>query len=270
MVGWHPVEVGEPSPPRSARPGLDQGQPAGQRSLRKVREPVAVRAAAHEVPAYLGDHPHLDVGDDQHLDGGVEQHLDSGHRRLGTDDPRRRRIVIAAVAVITLGLAAIVAVAQSSPTAAVLRALMVFAVVPCAAIDLDRRIIPNRITGAGALVAVVAGLALDSGGELSRLLWAAAAGGFLLLAALVRPSGMGMGDVKLTAMMGLFLGRSVVIALLAALLASAITGLLIAGRRGVRAARTTAIPFGPYLAAGGILAALVGDTIVRAYLAMHS
>lgn len=96
-----------------------------------------------------------------------------------------------------------------------------------------------------------------------------AAGGFLLIASLARPAGIGMGDVKLTGMMGLFLGRSVAVALFAALIASVLTGVALATRRGVHAARKTALPFGLYLAGGGILAALVGDAIVRAYLHLH-
>jgi leader peptidase (prepilin peptidase) / N-methyltransferase len=168
-----------------------------------------------------------------------------------------------------VALAAGAAAVHGSLAERVLRALLMLALVPCAAIDLERRIIPNRITGPGALVAIGVGLALDADGEPARLLAAALAGGFLLLAALARPGGMGMGDVKLTAMMGLFLGRAVVVALLAALLASTVTGIAIAARRGVRAARKTALPFGPYLAAGGVLAALVGEQLVRAYLRGH-
>jgi leader peptidase (prepilin peptidase)/N-methyltransferase len=166
----------------------------------------------------------------------------------------------------TVVLAACVAAAQGSLADAVLRAAMVLAVVPCAVIDLERRIIPNRITGPGAVLAVVIGLALDPAGEPSRLLAGALAGGFLLVAALASPSGMGMGDVKLTGMIGLFLGGAVVVALLAALVASVLTGVLIATRRGARAARKTALPFGPYLAAGGVFAALAGDPILHAYL----
>ncbi len=61
------------------------------------------------------------------------------------------------------------------------------------------------------------GLALDPAGEPTRLIAGAAAGGFLLLAALAYPGGMGMGDVKLAAMMGLFLGSAVAPAILIAL-----------------------------------------------------
>ncbi len=173
------------------------------------------------------------------------------------------------MAVVTVALAAAVAVVQSSVAAAVLRGLMVLALVPCAVIDFEKRLIPNRITGPGAVVALVVGLALDPGGELSRVLSALIAGGFLLIASLIKPGGMGMGDVKLTGMMGLFLGRSVAVALFAALLASVLTGVALATRRGVYAARKTALPFGPYLAFGGVLAAVVGDQIVHAYLHLH-
>jgi leader peptidase (prepilin peptidase)/N-methyltransferase len=166
----------------------------------------------------------------------------------------------------TVVLAACVAAAQGSLAGAVLRGAMVLAVVPCALIDLERRIIPNRITGPGAVVALVIGLALDPGGEPGRLLAGALAGGFLLVAALVYPAGMGMGDVKLTGMMGLFLGGAIVVALFVALIASVLTGVAIATRRGARAARKTALPFGPYLAAGGVFAALAGDPILHAYL----
>ncbi|HJS93362.1 MAG TPA: A24 family peptidase [Solirubrobacteraceae bacterium] len=187
--------------------------------------------------------------------------------RTGDGARSRRRDV--AVGAATLALAVVVALVQSSVAAAVLRGLLVLALVPCAVIDLERRIIPNRITGPGAVVALAAGLALDPGGELTRVLWALGAGGILLIASLLRPAGIGMGDVKLTGMMGLFLGRSVVVALLAALVASVLTGVALATRRGVYAARKTALPFGPYLAFGGILAALVGDPIIHWYLHLH-
>src|SRR6185312_15674641 len=88
----------------------------------------------------------------------------------------RRRIVV--VGVVAVALAGVVAAVQSSVADSVLRGLMVLALVPCAAIDIERRIIPNRITGPGSVLALLAGLALDPGGELSRVLWALAAGGF--------------------------------------------------------------------------------------------
>ena len=171
-----------------------------------------------------------------------------------------------AVIVATILLAAAVAAVQTTATNAVLGGVMVLVLVPCAAIDLERRIIPNRITGPAAVLAVALGLALDPAGEPKRLLWAGIAGGFLLLAALINPAGMGMGDVKLLGVMGLYLGRPVIVALFCALVASVFTGIVIARRRGVREARKTALALGPYLAFGGMVAAVLGDPLIHAYL----
>jgi leader peptidase (prepilin peptidase)/N-methyltransferase len=164
----------------------------------------------------------------------------------------------------------VVALSQDSAAAAALRGVLVLLLVACAVVDLRHRIIPNRITAYGALAAIVLGLTLNPSGEPERLLWAAVAGGFLLAAALAYPAGMGMGDVKLLGMMGLFLGRPVILALLLALVGSVIAAGAIAARRGVRAARKTGLPFGPYLAAGGIVAAFVGERLIHAYLNLHS
>jgi leader peptidase (prepilin peptidase)/N-methyltransferase len=179
------------------------------------------------------------------------------------------RLRSAPVVLATCALAAVVAAPQSSAAEAVLRAVLVLALVPCALIDIDRRIIPNRITGPGSLVAIALGLVLDPAGEPGRLLWAAIAGGFLLAAALVSPRGMGMGDVKLLGMMGLFLGRPVALALLLALLGSIVAGIVLSRRLGVAKARKTGLPFGPYLAVGGVIAALAGNPIIHAYLSLH-
>jgi leader peptidase (prepilin peptidase)/N-methyltransferase len=176
----------------------------------------------------------------------------------------RSPAVIGATALLTVTVAAL----QDSVVAAVLRGLLILVLVPCALIDLEQRIIPNRITGPAALAALVLGLALDAGGEPRRLLWAAIAGGFILVTALAYPAGMGMGDVKLLAVMGLCLGRPVILALVLALLGNVLTGVLIAGRKGVKEARKTALPFGPYLAVGGVVAAFVGDPLMHAYLGL--
>jgi leader peptidase (prepilin peptidase)/N-methyltransferase len=176
----------------------------------------------------------------------------------------RSPVVIAATVLLTAAVAA----AQGSLVASVLRGLLVLVLVPCALIDLEQRIIPNRITGPAALAAVVLGLALDTGGEPRRLLWAAVAGGFILITALAYPAGMGMGDVKLLGVMGLCLGRPAIVALLVALLGNVLTGVAIARRSGVREARKTALPFGPYLAVGGIVAAFVGDPLMHAYVGL--
>jgi leader peptidase (prepilin peptidase) / N-methyltransferase len=131
--------------------------------------------------------------------------------------------------------------------------------------DLEQRIIPNRIL----LVSAVAGAAIaavaDPGSLPERAAAAAAAGGLLFLAALAYPKGMGLGDVKLAATMGIFLGRNVAPAILVALLAGSLVGLAMIARDGA-AARKRAIPFGPFLALGGVVGLLAGDQLVDWYL----
>jgi leader peptidase (prepilin peptidase)/N-methyltransferase len=143
---------------------------------------------------------------------------------------------------------------------------LILLVVPIALIDLETRLIPNKLTLPGAVLALVLGLALDPGGEPGRLIAGAAAGGFLLLAALAYPGGMGMGDVKLAAVMGLFLGSAVAPALLIALLSGTAVGAVIIARKGSRAGRKTAVPFGPFLALGATVAVFAGQPLVHVYV----
>ncbi len=143
---------------------------------------------------------------------------------------------------------------------------LILIVVPAALIDLEYRIIPNRLTALGAVLALAIGLALDPAGEPGRLIAGAGAGGFLLLAALAYPGGMGMGDVKLAGVMGLFLGAAVAPALLIALLAGVLVGVVIIARKGAREGRRTAVPFGPFLALGAVFAVFAGQPLVDVYV----
>jgi leader peptidase (prepilin peptidase) / N-methyltransferase len=135
--------------------------------------------------------------------------------------------------------------------------------------DLERRIIPNSILLAGAIAAVAIAAIGDPASLPVRVLAGAGAGGVLFLAALAYPQGMGLGDVKLAATMGLFLGRNVVPAIFVALLAGSLVGLAMIAREGA-AARKRAIPFGPFLALGGIVGLLLGDQLVNLYLSTFS
>jgi leader peptidase (prepilin peptidase) / N-methyltransferase len=135
--------------------------------------------------------------------------------------------------------------------------------------DLDRRLIPNRILIAGAVAGLAIVLATDPASMGERALAAAGAGGFLLAIALAYPRGMGMGDVKLTAVMGLYLGVSVVPAVAIAVVCGGVVGIgAMVG--GGSEARKMAIPFGPFLALGGIVALLAGDQIVDWYLGIFT
>ena len=131
--------------------------------------------------------------------------------------------------------------------------------------DLERRIIPNKVLIVSAVAGAALAAGLDSSSLPERAIAAAAAGGLLFAVALAYPRGMGLGDVKLAAVMGLYLGRSVAPALLIAFLAGSLFGLALIARRGAEA-RKQAVPFGPFLALGGVIALFVGDQIVDWYL----
>jgi leader peptidase (prepilin peptidase)/N-methyltransferase len=129
--------------------------------------------------------------------------------------------------------------------------------------DLERRIVPNRIVVPALAVALVVQTLRDPG--LEWILAALAAGGFFLLLALVYPAGLGMGDVKLAAFLGAWLGRDVAVALFVGSLLGALYALLILARRG-SAGRKTTLPYVPALAAGGVIGLFFGDALLDAWL----
>jgi leader peptidase (prepilin peptidase) / N-methyltransferase len=131
--------------------------------------------------------------------------------------------------------------------------------------DLERRVIPNAILLVGAVLGVAIVLATDPSSLAERAAAAAGGGGFLLLMALIYPRGMGMGDVKLAAVMGVFLGASIVPALFVGIALGAVVGFALMLRYGPEA-RKHAIPFGPFLAIGGVVGLLAGGQLIDAYL----
>jgi leader peptidase (prepilin peptidase)/N-methyltransferase len=131
--------------------------------------------------------------------------------------------------------------------------------------DLDQQIIPNRILLAAAGIGVAIAALADPGSLPERGIAAPAAGGLLLLTALAYPKGMGMGDVKLAALMGLYLGRAVAPALLIGFLTGAAVGIGLMLSEGA-AARKRGIPFGPFLALGGFVGLLAGNQLIDWYL----
>jgi leader peptidase (prepilin peptidase) / N-methyltransferase len=143
--------------------------------------------------------------------------------------------------------------------------VLVTILIPIAIIDYEHRIIPNRITAPAAIVAILIGLLFDQDFVVEQLIAGAAAGGFFLLAAIVYPRGMGMGDVKLAGVMGLYLGRAVGLAVLIGLVAGVIVGAIIIARVGAKEGRKMAVPFGPFLALGGIIAIFAGDAVADSY-----
>jgi leader peptidase (prepilin peptidase)/N-methyltransferase len=155
----------------------------------------------------------------------------------------------------------------TGPDAAGLAAGLVFIAVlaTITLADIDLRVIPNKILIFGAVVGIPLVLIADPDSAAERAIAVAAAGGVLFLVAFAYPRGMGMGDVKLATLMGVFLGRAVAPGMLIGFLAGAIVGIALIASRGA-AARKQAIPFGPFLALGGFVALLAGDAIVDWYL----
>jgi leader peptidase (prepilin peptidase)/N-methyltransferase len=143
--------------------------------------------------------------------------------------------------------------------------VLVSVLVLVAAIDIEHRIVPNRVLAPAALTALLLWLLADPDRLLENLIAGAAAGGFLLVAALAYPGGMGMGDVKLAAVMGFFLGRAVAPALLVGFAVGVLAGAGIMLARGL-SARKQAIPFAPYLALGGVVGQLFGPDLIDWYL----
>jgi leader peptidase (prepilin peptidase) / N-methyltransferase len=175
--------------------------------------------------------------------------------------PARYPLVEALTALL---FAAVVAATGAGPEA-LLGLVLVTALVPITLIDLDTQRIPDAITAPAAVLAVLATAVLQPDDLVPRLLAAAIAGGAFLVLALAMPGGMGMGDAKLVAVLGLFLGSAVIPALLIAFAVGSLAGLVIAGRVGMQAARKTKVPFGPFLALGGVAGLMVGSQIVSWY-----
>jgi leader peptidase (prepilin peptidase)/N-methyltransferase len=146
----------------------------------------------------------------------------------------------------------------------VLELPFVAALIALAGIDADHKLLPNRIVYPMAAYGVVATLLVDRGDLVEHLVAGAGAFAFLLAAALAYPRGMGMGDVKLAGAMGLYLGVAVIPALLTAFLTGSIVGVGMIAREGA-AARKKAVPFGVFLAIGGIVGVLAGAELVDVY-----
>ena len=174
--------------------------------------------------------------------------------------PKPLFAILAAVLFVVVGLA------FENPAIATLVAIFVSVVLACAIVDARRRIIPNNLVypsllllGTGIVVLAVADEGVSPMGAAAGLL---AYGGGMFVVAIVSPRAMGMGDVKLAALIGLVLGalgtRYLTVGALTGLLAGGIGGALALVRGG--SAHQT-IPFGPYLAGGAILSALAAPHI---------
>jgi leader peptidase (prepilin peptidase)/N-methyltransferase len=168
-----------------------------------------------------------------------------------------------AVELVTAGLVAACFVAFGLSGDALLGAFFCIVLVAVSATDLEHRIVPNKIVLPTAALVLGAQTALHPSPEWA--LGALGASGFLFLAALFYPAGMGMGDVKLALLLGAMLGRLVGVGLMLGMLAALVPSVVLLARHG-SAARKMGIPFAPFLALGAIVALFAGDTLLDAYL----
>jgi leader peptidase (prepilin peptidase) / N-methyltransferase len=140
---------------------------------------------------------------------------------------------------------------------ALVGAIFAVALVLLTAIDLDRRLLPNVIVLPTLAIVLILQIAFYPDRTLEWVLAAVAAALFFFVPMLVYPAGMGMGDVKLAALLGAALGKSVAAAILFALLDGGAVALFLLARHGL-GARKKAIAFGPFLAFGGLVVLFLG------------
>lgn len=180
-------------------------------------------------------------------------------RKCGTRIPPRDLAIELTTALLLV--ACVFAFGLTLRTAAAAIACGTFVVVT--ATDIERRIVPNRVV----LPAALAVLVLDTVWHPSPV-WAVGAlglAGFLFVAAVAYPGGMGMGDVKLALLIGALLGRTTPVAFMLTLLLTLVPTVFLIARHG-RGARRLAIPFAPFLAAGAVITLFAGNAILNAYL----
>jgi leader peptidase (prepilin peptidase)/N-methyltransferase len=172
------------------------------------------------------------------------------------------RLRLAAL-VVWLALAAACLAVFGVTVEAIVNVLGCAVVVAVTVTDLERRIVPNRIVLPALAVALVVQTIREPSVE--WLLSALGAGGFFLALALVYPAGLGMGDVKLAAFLGAWLGWNAFVGLFVGTLLGMLPALAVLVRRGAAGRRTT-LPYVPALAAGAVIGLFFGDAILDAWL----
>jgi leader peptidase (prepilin peptidase)/N-methyltransferase len=197
------------------------------------------------------------------LQGELDPSFEGERIAQGRGESRRVASLRIAAAALWVMLAVACLIVFGSTVEAVVGAAGCAVLVAVSVTDLERRIIPNRIVLPALAAALVVQTLRDPGVE--WFLAAVAAGGFFLVLALVYPAGLGMGDVKLAAFLGAWLGRDVFVALVVGSLLGAVVALVVVGvRRGD--ARRAMMPYGPSLAAGGVAALFFAEPLIDAWL----
>jgi prepilin signal peptidase PulO-like enzyme (type II secretory pathway) len=196
--------------------------------------------------------------------GRVRPVLEEGDvQRQPARTPQRHRVAVPAVTAVGFLLAYL---RFGLSWELLLACAFIAVMVVIAFIDFYHMIIPNRIVLPAALVGLGAAIALQPERWWVHLVAFFASASFLFVLALIRPGGMGMGDVKLALLMGGVLGTLVVVAFFLAFLFGAVVGVTLIVSK--RKTRKDAIPFGPYLALGSVVALLYGPALVRTYLGL--
>ena len=150
---------------------------------------------------------------------------------------------------------------------AVIAAFFCAVLVVLSAIDAERRILPDVIVLPSWALVLGAQIVLEPGRTAEWVAGSLGASLFLFLALVAYPKGMGMGDVKLALLLGAALGKSVSVGLMVGMLAALVYSTVLFARHGL-AARKMAIPFGPFLAFGALVALFAGDAVLSAYLGL--
>jgi leader peptidase (prepilin peptidase)/N-methyltransferase len=180
-------------------------------------------------------------------------------RRCGTRIPPRDLAIELTTALLLVGCVLEFGLTARALSAAIGCAALVVAT----ATDLERRIVPNRVVLPAAAAVLVLQTVFYPSPQWA--LGAVGAAGFLFLAALAYPGGMGMGDVKLVFLIGALLGKTTPVGIMLGLLLALIPSVVLIARHG-SGARRLAIPFAPFLAAGAVIALFAGESILHAYL----
>ncbi len=170
-----------------------------------------------------------------------------------------------AVELVTALLIAACVLAFGLTSYTLLAAFFCAVLVAISAVDLEHRIVPNRIVLPATAVLLPAHTLVDLSPE--WVLGALGASLFLFLAVLAYPAGMGMGDVKLALFMGAMLGKTVAVALMIGMVAALIPAMFLLARHGSKA-RKMGIPFAPFLAFGSLVALFAGEQILDGYLGL--
>jgi leader peptidase (prepilin peptidase) / N-methyltransferase len=174
--------------------------------------------------------------------------------------PRSPRLPVVAVATALLGGACGAVFGFTLEAAAA--TLFCWILVVITRTDLEHRLIPDAVVLPGGVI-VLALRTIDEP-SVEWVLSALAAGLVLFLVVLVYPRGLGMGDVKLSALLGAGLGASVIVAMFVGFFVAFVPAAVLFLRHG-REARKSAIPLGPFLALGAVVALFWGDAILDWY-----